>query len=165
MKMLTRIRDRLAREKYLWGWRRGLKYAERDVEHLIDSTGLEFTQKEIDYLRTWTDSLSDCAMRALVPKLLKQLGYNFDKSIYCFGCGAGGTVTAYVRGFREYGLKLPRMNLFDSFQGLPDEDPSCPSHPLWSQGSSCSMRPAFARFWSRKTSVTIASIVDSTPTF
>lgn len=140
--MIEAIRRRLARTLYMKAWSGGLDYVRKHADHVIDAAGIELSADERAYLMSWIEARSDCAMRVLAPIYLRQLRLQADRPIYCFGCGNGGTATAYIRSFRHFGMTPPRLCLFDSFQGLPQEDPSCPPHPLWSPGTFQFSEPA-----------------------
>jgi hypothetical protein len=55
--------------------------------------------------------------------------------IYCFGSAHGHTVSELVAGFRAYQLPLHRIHAYDSFEGLPDEEPGVPIPPVWTRGA------------------------------
>lgn len=68
------------------------------------------------------------------------------EDIYCFGAAHGHTVRDLVLAYRAAGLALPRLHAFDSFMGLPDEEPGVPAAPNFVAGAyACTMEEFLRR--------------------
>lgn len=78
--------------------------------------------------------------RLLVPHFLRDASADDTRHIYCFGAAHGHTVSELVAGFRLLDLALPTIHVFDSFAGLPPEEPGMPAAPNFVPGAyACSL--------------------------
>jgi Macrocin-O-methyltransferase (TylF) len=119
---------------YLVSWLKELLRQHADQSDLVTSVGIEFSPRELAALTS--SLLFDCTWRLLVPMFISrgELSRNLEQ-IYCFGCGGGRTVSALKIAFDSQGLKLPHLNLFDSFSGLPSEQDGVTTNTYWRKGS------------------------------
>jgi hypothetical protein len=105
-----------------------------DQRDLAESVDIDFSPAELAALKN--SHLLSSAWRLLVPMFISRedIPANLEQ-VYCFGCAHGDTVTALKLAFDRQGLKLPHLNLFDSFAGLPSEQEGVTSNPLWCKGA------------------------------
>jgi len=109
------------------------------VERFLPTTDLELSEAERNEL-----PLGLYAWRQLVPWYIARFGAGGnDEQIYCFGVAHGDTVSGLVTGFRNRGMKIPHMQLFDSFKGLPAEVPGVAAPPVWNIGAYSAPRADF----------------------
>lgn len=71
--------------------------------------------------------------RFLIPRFLEPV--EDLKAIYCFGAAHGDTIRELVAAFRFRQLPIPPIHAFDSFEGLPDEDPGFEIPSFWTRGA------------------------------
>ena len=57
------------------------------------------------------------------------------KQAYCFGVAHGSTALGILEGYQTFDSPIPHMHLFDSFQGLPAEDPGIDVPAVWHVGA------------------------------
>jgi hypothetical protein len=99
-------------------------------ERFIETTDLQLSRSELRQLKNIHD------WRFLVPKYVQRLGWDKELvHVYCFGMAHCDTVKELISGFSFYQLDLPHLNLFDSFEGLPDEIPGIRTPPNWGKGA------------------------------
>jgi len=100
------------------------------LDRLLDAADLDLSEREraeLEYgIHSW---------RQLVPWYQKRFGSICRGEIYCFGVAHGSTVGTLVRGFRDRDMPVPKMHLFDSFLGLPAEQPGVAVPDIWIQGA------------------------------
>jgi Macrocin-O-methyltransferase (TylF) len=120
--------DWLARKRFTYRWRRA--YHRWPIERFLPTTDLNLTRAELAEFKQGLDD-----WRLLVPRYLARFGYNEHNHIYCFGAAQGGTLSKLVDGFRRKGMAIPHMHLFDSFLGLPEENPGVKVPPIWNVGA------------------------------
>lgn len=117
----------LRKRWFLFRWRRVARVW--TVDRLLETTDLDLSEREraeLEYgIHSW---------RQLVPWYQRRFG-GVPGEIYCFGVAHGSTVGTLVRGFRSRGMPVPKMHLFDSFQGLPKEEPGIAVPEIWTQGA------------------------------
>lgn len=58
-----------------------------------------------------------------------------DGAFYCFGVAHGSTVDGLVHGLRNRDMPVPKLHLFDSFEGLPEEDEGISRPSVWDSGA------------------------------
>ena len=120
-------------ELYLISWFTELLRQHADMNDLVESIDFRLSAKELECIKD--SNLFDCTWRLLVPMVIsRDKKSDFLDDIYCFGCASGATVTALKSAFEISGLKLPHLNLFDSFQGLPAEQNGVATNPYWREG-------------------------------
>ncbi|MEZ5922149.1 MAG: TylF/MycF/NovP-related O-methyltransferase [Parvularculaceae bacterium] len=74
--------------------------------------------------------------RQLVPWYLRRFRpAPDDGEFYCFGVAHGSTVDGLVTALRDRKMPVPHIHLFDSFQGLPQEDPNVAVPLVWKAGA------------------------------
>ena len=100
------------------------------VERLLATTDLQLSEAERAELRYGIHS-----WRQLVPRYLERFDGVGEGNIYCFGVAHGSTVGTLVTGFRNRNLPVPKMHLFDSFSGLPPEQPGVAVPAVWTEGA------------------------------
>jgi len=102
------------------------------VERLLATTDLPLSAAETEELRRWGIH----AWRQLVAwYLLRFRTLEKLDQFYCFGVAHGSTVDGLVTGLRHRGMAIPHMHLFDSFEGLPEEDPGIQVPAVWHRGA------------------------------
>ena len=96
------------------------------VERFLPTSDLDLSEterKQLRWMHFW---------RQLVPLFLARFGScGNGEQIYCFGVAHGSTVWELVSGFRNRNMAIPHMHLFDSFQGLPAEQPGVSVPSVW----------------------------------
>ncbi|MCB2126321.1 MAG: hypothetical protein H6897_14715 [Rhodobacteraceae bacterium] len=101
------------------------------LERLLETIDIDLSPSEkaemVNGIHSW---------RYLVPRYLER----FDsaaggKQAYCFGVAHGGTVHGLLEGYQSLTSKMPYLHLFDSFQGLPPEDPGIEVPAVWDVGA------------------------------
>lgn len=101
------------------------------LERLLQTTDLDLSEAEKATITAGIHS-----WRELIPIYLDRFGSTTDdKQIYCYGVAHGSTVDGLVRGFKLIDQSVPHLHLFDSFEGLPDEDPGIQAPPVWHRGA------------------------------
>lgn len=101
------------------------------IDRLMATTDLDFTDTELAELTHGIHS-----WRQLIPWYLKRFETLKDNGqFYCFGVAHGSTVDGLVTGLRDRGMDVPHMHLFDSFEGLPAEDPGVQVPAVWNVGA------------------------------
>lgn len=84
--------------------------------------------------------------RFLIPKFVADAATSEPLAdIYCFGAAHGHTVSELVAAFRFQALRLPTIHAFDSFEGLPDEEPGIAIPPVWRRGAFANSLEDFQR--------------------
>lgn len=101
------------------------------VKRLMATTDLDLTADEIAEMKWGIHS-----WRQLIPWYLARFDTLKDKrQFYCFGVAHGSTVEGLVMGLQNRGMEIPFMHLFDSFEGLPQEDPGIQVPAVWNVGA------------------------------
>ncbi|MBM3777712.1 MAG: hypothetical protein FJW23_05655 [Acidimicrobiia bacterium] len=120
--------------RYLLAWGTELLRQHADMRDLFENTDIVFSPSEQAALQNST--LFETTWRLLVPMLLSREPADGDRQhIYCFGCAGGATVAALKFAFDRQGMPLPFLHLFDSFAGLPAEQPGIGTNSHWREGS------------------------------
>jgi hypothetical protein len=101
-----------------------------NVDRLLATTDLNLSEAERAELKYGIHS-----WRQLVPRYLERFGSASGGEIYCFGVAHGSTVATLVAGFRSRNMPVPKLHLFDSFSGLPAEQPGVAVPAVWTQGA------------------------------
>lgn len=106
------------------------------IERLLQTTDLDLDDAEkarlVHGIHSW---------RSLVPRYLERFESTAgEEQIYCFGVAHGSTVGGLVEGYSDIGRPIPYLHLFDSFQGLPAEDPGIDVPAVWNVGAFASPR-------------------------
>ena len=118
----------LRKRFFLFRWRWVARVWSTD--RLLATTDLNLSEAEraelIYGIHSW---------RQLVPLYLQRFGDNDRSECYCFGVAHGSTLGTLVRGFRSRNMLVPKMHLFDSFSGLPVEEPGIAVPPVWTEGA------------------------------
>ena len=118
----------LKKRWFLFRWRRVARVW--TVDRLLETTDLDLSASErgeLEYgIHSW---------RQLVPWYQRRFGRVPGGEIYCFGVAHGSTVGTLVRGFRSRNMPVPAMHLFDSFLGLPEEEPGVAVPDIWMKGA------------------------------
>ena len=100
------------------------------ADRFLRTAGLALTDAQraaVRHIHDW---------RLLVPAYIGRSRPPADLTqVYCFGAAHGHTVSELVAAFRFQDLRLPTIHAFDSFEGLPDEEPGIAIPPVWSRGA------------------------------
>ncbi|MEQ9039514.1 MAG: TylF/MycF/NovP-related O-methyltransferase [Silicimonas sp.] len=111
------------------------------LERLLQTIDIDLSDKEkaemIHGIHSW---------RYLVPRYMER----FDsaaggKQAYCFGVAHGSTVHGLVEGYESLKSEMPHLHLFDSFEGLPAEDPGIEVPAVWNEGAFAGSRAALEK--------------------
>jgi len=101
------------------------------VERFLPTTDLALSEAEQAEIKNAIHG-----WRQLVPWYLKRFRPADDKGeFYCFGVAHGSTVKGLVSALRDRRMPVPYFHLFDSFQGLPEEDPGVSAPVVWHAGA------------------------------
>jgi hypothetical protein len=93
----------------------------------IDLNLSEQEQNELENMHAW---------RQLVAWYMLRFKTDLEnKQIYCYGVAHGSTVHGIVTGLRNRDMNTPHMQLFDSFEGLPEEEAGIAKPAVWSLGA------------------------------
>ncbi|MEZ5777644.1 MAG: TylF/MycF/NovP-related O-methyltransferase [Paracoccaceae bacterium] len=101
------------------------------VDRFLPTTDLDLSESEKAEL-----TLGIYGWRQLVAWYLSRFrSCDGGKQVYCFGVAHGSTVHGLVTGLRNRNMQVPFLHLFDSFQGLPKEEPGVAIPPVWQLGA------------------------------
>jgi hypothetical protein len=101
------------------------------VKRFLPTTDLDLSESEQAEL-----TLGIHGWRQLIPWYIARFGGDqTGKQIYCFGVAHGSTVHTLVAGYRNRGLEVPHLHLFDSFEGLPAEEAGVSAPSVWTVGA------------------------------
>lgn len=111
------------------------------LERFLATTDLYLSEAEKQEIK-----LGIYEWRLLVPWYLARFhSCGPDKQFYCFGVAHGSTVAGLVRGLRNRAMDVPHLHLFDSFEGLPKEEPGVAIPAVWEQGAFSAPRAKLQR--------------------
>jgi len=101
------------------------------LERLLETIDLDLEPAEkaemIHGIHSW---------RYLIPRYMDRFNSSDeDRQVYCFGVAHGSTVHGLLEGYERLNSKLPFMHLFDSFEGLPAEEPGIAVPAVWNVGA------------------------------
>lgn len=124
----------LENRRYLLSCGAELLRQHADPSDLLESTDIDFSPDEMTAVLN--SPLFENTWRLLVPMFLSREPTRGNREqVYCFGCAGGSTVGTLKFAFDARGLPLPFLNLFDSFAGLPPEQPGVGTNSYWPEGA------------------------------
>ncbi len=101
------------------------------LERFLATTDLNLSDAEKQEIK-----LGIYEWRLLIPWYLARFrSCGQDRQFYCFGVAHGSTVAGLVRGLRNRAMNVPHLHLFDSFEGLPKEEPGVAIPAVWEEGA------------------------------
>lgn len=131
--------DWIRKKQFLVKW--GAAAHRWPLERLLETIDIDLTPAEqaemVNGIHSW---------RYLVPRYMERFGSTAGgKQAYCFGVAHGSTVHGLLEGYQSLQATMPHLHLFDSFQGLPAEDPGIEVPAVWNVGAFASPRAGLER--------------------